>query len=67
MDANYVFYAFLRNPDVSFKTFAVPGACDTGTSTGCYGNEATAIGIQGTIVGNYMDSNFVAHGLIRHL
>ena len=64
-DSNYVFYAFLRTPDGKFKTFAGPGACNTGTSTGCYGNEATAIGVSGIIVGNYMDSNFIGHGLIR--
>jgi len=66
LDSNYVFYAFVRNPDGSFKTFAGPGACTTGTPNGCYGNEATAIGIRGTIAGNYMDSNFVSHGMLRH-
>jgi hypothetical protein len=64
-DANYVFYAFLRSPDGTFKTFAGPGACNTGTSTGCFGNEATNISISGTIVGNYMDANFISHGLVR--
>lgn len=64
-DSNYVFYAFLRNPDGTFKTFAGPGACATSTSTGCFGNEATNISISGTIVGNYMDGNFISHGLVR--
>jgi hypothetical protein len=61
------FQAFLRHPDGTFKTFVGPGACDTGTSTGCYGNEATNINLSGTSVGNYMDNsvNLVGHGLIR--
>lgn len=65
-DPNFLFHAFLRSPDGKFKTFVGPGACDTGTSAGCYGNEATSIGLSGTIVGNFMDGNFVGHGLIRH-
>jgi hypothetical protein len=64
-DPNVNFHAFLRTPDGKFKTFAGPGACETGTSTGCYGNEATIINFSGTSVGNYMDENFVGHGLIR--
>jgi hypothetical protein len=64
-DSNFVFYAFLRKPDGTFKTFAGPGACATSTSTGCFGNEATNIDASGTIVGNYMDGNFIGHGLIR--
>lgn len=64
-DSNYVFYAFLRTPDGKFKTFAGPGACDTGTSTGCFGSAATNINFWGTVVGGYMDSNFIGHGLIR--
>jgi hypothetical protein len=64
-DPNYNFHAFLRSRDGKFATFVGPGACDTGTSTGCYGNEATNINLFGTSVGNYMDVNFVGHGLIR--
>ena len=64
-DSNYVFYSFLRNPDGSFKTFSGPDACDTGFPTGCYANEATNINFWGTIVGNYADSNFIEHSLIR--
>lgn len=64
-DPNYNFHAFLRSRDGKFATFVGPGACDTGTSTGCYGNEATNINLFGTSVGNYVDVNFVGHGLIR--
>jgi hypothetical protein len=64
-DPNLLFHAFLRSPDGEFKTFVGPNTCDTGTPTGCYGNEATNINFFGTSVGNYMDENFVGHGLIR--
>jgi len=64
-DSNFVFYAFLRKPDGTFQTISGPGACNTSTSTGCYGNEATNMSIRGTIVGNYMDDNFVGHSFIR--
>lgn len=68
LDSNYLFHAFLRSPDGKIYAFVGPGSCDTGTSTGCYGNEATAINFWGTSVGNFMDNsgNFVSHGLIRH-
>lgn len=64
-DSNYLFHAFLRSPDGNFQTFVGPGACDTGTSTGCYGSAAFNINFWGTIAGGYMDNNFVVHGLIR--
>lgn len=64
-DPDFVFYAFLRKPDGTFKTFGGLGACDAPTSTGCYANEATNINLSGTIAGNFMDANFVAHGLVR--
>jgi hypothetical protein len=67
LDPSSQFYAFLRSPGGKVTTFFGPGACDTGTATGCYGNEATNINFWGTSVGNFMDSsgNFVGHGLIR--
>lgn len=65
-DSNFLFHAFLRSPNGVFKTFVGPGACDTGTPAGCYGNEATNINLSGTSVGNFMDDGFVGHGLIRH-
>jgi hypothetical protein len=64
-DPNVVFHAFLRTPDGKFATFSGPGACDTSTSTGCYGSADTAINLFGTSVGGFMDENFVGHGLIR--
>lgn len=67
LDSNFLFHAFLRSPDGKTHAFVGPGSCDTGTSTGCYGNELTAINFGGTSVGNFMDNsgNFVGHGLIR--
>ena len=67
LDPSLQFFAFLRGPDGKFTVFAGPGACDTGTPSGCFGNEATAINIHGISAGNYMDNsgNFVGHGLIR--
>jgi hypothetical protein len=67
LDSNYLFHAFLRTSDGKIYAFVGPNSCDTGTSTGCYGNEVTAINSWGTSVGNFMDNrgNFVGHGLIR--
>jgi len=68
LDSNYLFHAFLRTPDGKIHAFVGPDSCDTGTSTGCYGNEVTAINFLGISVGNFMDNsgNFVGHGLIRY-
>jgi hypothetical protein len=68
LDPNLLFHAFLRSPDGKFTTFVGPGSCDTGTPTGCFGNEDTTINFRGTSVGNFMDNsgNLVGHGLIRH-
>jgi hypothetical protein len=65
-NSNFVFRAFLRTLDGRFTTFAGPGACHTGTSTGCFGNEATNANVFGIVAGNYMDSNFVSHGMVRN-
>ena len=67
LDPSSLFHAFLRGPDGRITTFVGPNTCDTGTSAGCFGNEATNINIFGTSVGNYMDdsANLVGHGLIR--
>jgi|SRR5579863_628486 len=67
LDSDYLFHAFLRTPDGKIHAFVGPGSCDTGTSTGCYGNEVTAINFWGISVGNFMDNsgNFVGTGLIR--
>lgn len=68
LDSNDLFHAFLRTPNGKIYAFVGPGSCDTGRSTGCYGNEVTAINFWGVSVGNFMDNsgNFVSHGLIRH-
>jgi len=68
LDSNYLFHAFLRTPGGQIYAFVGPGSCDTGTSTGCYGNEDTTINFWGISVGNFMDNsgNFVGHGLIRY-
>jgi hypothetical protein len=68
LDSNDLFHAFIRTPDGKIYAFVGPGSCDSGTSTGCYGNEVTAINFWGISVGNFMDNsgNFVGHGLIRH-
>jgi hypothetical protein len=64
-DSNFEFGAFLRNPDGKVTKFAGPGVCTGGTPAGCYGNEATNINFLGTVAGNYMDGNFMGHGMIR--
>ncbi len=67
LDANLLFHAFLRRPDGTFAVFVGPGSCTSGTPAGCYGNEASYVGLFGTSVGNFEDNsgNFVGHGLIR--
>jgi hypothetical protein len=65
-DSNYFFRAFLRTPDGKIRAFVGPGSCDTGSSTGCSGNEVTAINFWGISIGNFMDNNFVGHGLVRY-
>ena len=68
LDSNDLFHAFLRTSDGKIYAFVGPGSCDTGTSTGCYGNEATTINFWGISAGNFMDNSgyFVGHGLIRY-
>jgi len=68
LDANLLFHAFLRTSEGKIFAFVGPDSCNTGAPTGCYGNEATAINVWGTSVGNFMDNsgNFVGHGLIRN-
>ncbi len=67
LDANFLFHAFLRKPDGSFAVFVGPQSCTGGTPVGCYGSEATFVGLFGITVGNFEDNsaNLVAHGMIR--
>lgn len=67
MDVNLLFHAFLRRPDGAFAVFVGPDSCTSGIPAGCYGNEATYVGLDGTSIGNFMDNtaNLVSHGLIR--
>lgn len=50
--------SFVRHADGTLITFSAPGAVTQGTI-------AFAINPQGTIVGDYGDSNFVYHGFVR--
>jgi hypothetical protein len=43
--------SFLRAPDGKITTFNTPGA--------------TAVNLDGTVVGNYYDENFISHGFLR--
>lgn len=65
-DSNYLFHSFVRNSNGTFSAFLAPGQCETNVSLGCYGSEVTNIDFSGFAIGNYMDSDFVGHGLIRH-
>lgn len=63
---NYLFHSFIRYSNGTFLAFLDPGQCDTNVSVGCYGSELTNINLAGLSIGNYMDSDFVGHGLTRH-
>jgi hypothetical protein len=67
LDPNSLFHAFLRLPDGTLKTFVGPDSCATGTSTGCFGSDASNINMSGASVGNYQDDvgNFVSHIFLR--
>jgi hypothetical protein len=60
-DANFVFHAFVRQPDGHFITFEAPGA-GSGPNQG---SEVCNINSEGTIVGLYIDKNNVFHGFTR--
>lgn len=65
-DANGLDHAFLRHPNGTVSVFVGPNSC-TPSSTGpaCYGNEATYVDLFGGSIGNFTDTNFVSHGMIR--
>jgi hypothetical protein len=68
LDENSLFGGFLRRADGTFATWKDPNACNTantGTSAFCGGTGAFNINIFGVIAGNYMDKNYVGHGLTR--
>jgi catechol 2,3-dioxygenase-like lactoylglutathione lyase family enzyme len=60
-DANFVYHAFVRDPDGHFITFEAPGA-GSGQNQG---TEVADINSEGTIVGLWIDSNNVFHGFFR--
>jgi hypothetical protein len=65
-DSNNVNHGFLRSPKGEFTTFDAPGA-GTGSyeGTGCPSDCPTSLNDSGTIMGTYIDSNFVYHGYQR--
>jgi hypothetical protein len=72
VDANTLYHGFLRSPGGKFITLDAPGAgASVGTrfrkSPGGINISTRSINInnQGTITGNYVDSNNVSHGFLR--
>lgn len=67
LDANNLYHAMERYPNGTIKTWVLPGACTTGTQTGCYGQGDYNINVFGVSVGAYMDNsgNFVGTGFLR--
>jgi len=62
---NFVEHTFIRFPDGTFTTFAVPGSSmEAGQGTG----PASSSGLNdaGAITGNYYDANNVFHGYLRY-
>jgi hypothetical protein len=53
--------SFLRAPDGKITTFNTPGATAAVNLT----PGATAVNLDGTVVGNYYDENFISHGFLR--
>src|SRR5580704_14923315 len=63
IDANSVFYVFLRQPDGKLITLDAPGA---GHTLGSFqGTDPNAINDVGAITGNVEDSTGLYHGFIR--
>lgn len=65
-DSNSVNHGFVRSPDGRFTTFDAPGAgTDAGEGTGCFSDCNTYINDVGSVVGTFIDSNFIYHGYLR--
>ena len=62
LDANYVWYGFLRTPNGRIITFSPPGAGTTGLYQGSGGWGITPAG---EITGGYVDVHCLEHGFIR--
>jgi len=65
VDANGVFYGFLRYPDGRIKTIDDPLAGHSNATGSGQGTEPEAINVAGVIVGLYQDPNDVMHGFLR--
>jgi hypothetical protein len=66
-DPSYVYHAFIRYPDGSFKTYDVEGA-GTASDKACApfcGTDALDINLEGETAGFYVDGNNVYHGFVR--
>lgn len=63
IDANNVYYGFVRSRDGKFTTFQAPGA-DT-TQNSYNGTTPNAINDLGVITGEFYDANGVGHGFLR--
>ena len=63
-DQRVVEHGFLRRPDGTFATFTDPDACTTSYLKGCYGTILLNINDFGTMAGQYVDANYVEHGLV---
>jgi hypothetical protein len=63
LDANNVFYGFVRSPDGKFTSFEAPGA-DT-TPNDFNGTIPEAINDLGAITGFYVDAENLSHGFLR--
>lgn len=64
----WVNHGFVRAPDGTFTTFDAPDAGNSVGADGYYGTEGTygdSINLVGEIVGHYIDTNGVTHGLVR--
>ena len=65
LDVNGTWHGCIGNPDGTFDNYDPPDT-GTGSGQGMYPTPLTAgVGPDGTIVGEYMDNNWVVHGYIR--
>jgi hypothetical protein len=63
---NFVFFGFLRKPDGSIITIAVPGSTSTFAGSEFTGGAAgPAINPEGAIAGSYTDTSGATHGFLR--
>ena len=66
IDLNYVSHGYLRSPEGHVTTFDAPG---TGTAanegTGCPSDCPVRLNDAGSVVGTYIDANYVFHGFLR--